>query len=115
MHDKSQRVIPLFLRHVSVEIPQARSVVRYGADAAPFASSAVAGEVDVAGLGRRVLGVDVVEGCAETAGGGVFVAVGPGGDVGEVGGGGVVEEGLAECCGGGVQEGGGEVGDCLVA
>lgn len=71
---------------------------------------AIALEVDVARSGRVVLGVDEVEGFGEAAPAGVADGIGPGGDVGHVVGGFVVEEVFEVGFGGVGDEFGGEVG-----
>lgn len=71
------------LRPGQVGVERLGGVVCQGADDAPV-RLAVALEVDLAGMGRRVVGVDEVEVLGEAAPAGVADGVGPGGDGGKV-------------------------------
>lgn len=58
-------------------------VVLHRTDAASL-RAAVTGVINIAALGRAVLGIDVVEGLGELSSRGVLPAIGPGGDAGEI-------------------------------
>ena len=66
--------------------------VRNGTDDATALAAAVAGEVDAAARGRRVVGVDEVQWLGPGARAGVAVRVGPGGRVGHI-----IRRGVAKC------------------
>ena len=112
VHDELGRDGALVGRERAVEQP--RGVVGQRRDDAPRLL-AVALEVDVAVVRRRVVRVDEVEGRGEAVVLGVAERVGPGRDAREVVRGRVAEEGLQVEGRRGGDEGGGEVGDGYVA